>query len=133
MSAAARPAPLRVIADPSDGAVRRLHVLMRQREALRPLFRLAWDNLSARFDADELEGWAAGVLDLADVNAGPSCLMAFWQLSRDHPTERGIAPLTVNFGKESFRENIDLTYDEFLERSREKANGEIGCSPPNSS
>jgi uncharacterized protein YegL len=68
---------------------------MRQRETLRPLFRLAWDNLAARFDADELEGWAAGVLDLADVNAGPSCLVAFWQLSRDHPTERGIAPLTV--------------------------------------
>jgi hypothetical protein len=86
---------LRVIAVPSDGAVRRLHGLMRQRETLRPLFRLAWDNLAARFDADELEGWAAGVLDLADVNAGPSCLVAFWQLSRDHPTERGIAPLTV--------------------------------------
>jgi nitric oxide reductase NorD protein len=95
VSAAGRPATLRVIADPSDGAVRHLHVLMRQREALRPLFRLAWDNLAARFDADELEGWAAGVLDLANVNAGPSCLVAFWQLSRDHPTERGIAPLIV--------------------------------------
>jgi nitric oxide reductase NorD protein len=95
VSAAVRPLPLRVIAVPSDGAVRRLHGLMRQRETLRPLFRLAWDNLAARFDADELEGWAAGVLDLADVNAGPSCLVAFWQLSRDHPTERGIAPLTV--------------------------------------
>ena len=41
-----------------DGAVRRVHLLMRQREALRPLFRIAWDNLAARFDADELEGWA---------------------------------------------------------------------------
>jgi nitric oxide reductase NorD protein len=95
VNASARPAPLRVVAGPSDGAVRRLDGLMRQREALRPLFRLAWDNLAARLDADELESWAAGVLDLADVNAGPSCLVAFWQLSRDHPTEQGIVPLIV--------------------------------------
>jgi Mg-chelatase subunit ChlD len=66
---------------------------MRQRDALRPLFRAAWDNLAARFDADELEGWAAGVLALADVNAGPSCLVAFWEISRSQPTEEGIAPL----------------------------------------
>src|SRR3981081_2289972 len=66
---------------------------MRQREALRPLFRIAWDNLAARFEADELEGWAAGVLALADVNAGPSCLVAFWEISRSQPTEEGIAPL----------------------------------------
>jgi uncharacterized protein YegL len=66
---------------------------MRQRDALRPLFRTAWDNLAARFDADELEGWAAGVLALADVNAGPSCLVAFWEISRHQPTEEGIAPL----------------------------------------
>ena len=95
MSATARPLPLRVVAAASDSAVRRLHGLMRQREALRPLFGLAWDNLAARFDADELGGWADGVLALADVNAGPSCLVAFWQLSRDHPTEQGIAPLIV--------------------------------------
>src|SRR3984885_12452422 len=68
---------------------------MRQRDALRPLFRLAWDNLAARFDEAELEGWAAGVLALADVNAGPSCLVAFWEISRSQPTEEGIAPLIV--------------------------------------
>jgi len=68
---------------------------MRQRDALRPLFRTAWDDLDARFEADELEGWAAGVLALADVNAGPSCLVAFWEASRNHPTEDGIAPLTM--------------------------------------
>ena len=95
MSATVRPVELRVVTAPPDGAVRRLHVLMRQRGALRPLFRLAWDNLAARFDANEIEGWAAGVLDLANVNAGPSCLMAFWQLSRDQPTEQGIVPLIV--------------------------------------
>ena len=95
MSAALRPVPLRVIPAQPDGAVRRVHLLMRQRDALRPLFRMAWDNLAGRFEADELEGWAAGVLALADVNAGPSCLVAFWELSRNHPTEQGIAALIV--------------------------------------
>jgi nitric oxide reductase NorD protein len=88
-------ASLRLIAAEPDGAVRRVHLLMRQRDGLRPLFRIAWDNLAARFDADELEGWAAAVLALADVNAGPSCLVAFWDVSRNQPTEEGIAPLIV--------------------------------------
>ena len=92
MSAAAS---LRLIAAQPDGVVRRVHLLMRQRDVLRPLFRIAWDNLAVRFDADELEGWAAGVLTLADVNAGPSCLVAFWEISRNQPTEEGIAPLIV--------------------------------------
>ena len=92
MSAAAS---LRLIPAQPDGAVRRVHLLMRQRDVLRPLFRIAWDNLAARFDADELEGWAAGVLALADVNAGPSCLVAFWEISRNQPTDEGIAPLIV--------------------------------------
>jgi nitric oxide reductase NorD protein len=92
VSSAVRPAPLHVVAS-ADGAVRRLHVMMRQREALRPLFRLAWDDLAARFDEDELEGWAAGVLALADVNAGPSCLVSFWEISRKQPTGQGIASL----------------------------------------
>ena len=95
MSAAVRTVSLRVIPSPPDGAVRRVHLLMRQRDALRPLFRVAWDDLASRFEADELEGWAAGVLTLADVNAGPSCLVAFWEISRSHPTEEGIAPLIV--------------------------------------
>ncbi|HXQ05656.1 MAG TPA: VWA domain-containing protein [Bradyrhizobium sp.] len=95
MSAALRSASLRLISAQPEGAVRRVHLLMRQRDALRPLFRIAWDNLAARFDADELEGWAAGVLALADVNAGPSCLVALWELSRSQPTEEGIAPLIV--------------------------------------
>ena len=95
MSAAVRSVSLRVIPAQPDGAVRRVHLLMRQRDALRPLFRTAWDNLAARFEVDELEGWAAGVLALADVNAGPSCLVAFWEISRTQPTEEGIAPLIV--------------------------------------
>jgi len=95
VSAAVRSVSLRLIPAQPEGSVRRLHLLMRQREALLPLFRAAWDNLAARFEAGELEGWAAGVLALADVNAGPSCLVAFWEISRSHPTEEGIAPYRV--------------------------------------
>jgi nitric oxide reductase NorD protein len=87
--------PLRLIQSPKEGAVRRVHLLMRQRDSLRPLFRSAWDNLAARFEPDELEGWATGVLELADVNAGPTCLTAFWEISRSQPTEQGIASLIV--------------------------------------
>jgi uncharacterized protein YegL len=67
--------------------------LIQHRDALKPLFRAVWDDLAGRFEADELEGWAGGVLALADVNAGPSCLVAFWESSRNHPTEDGIAAL----------------------------------------
>jgi nitric oxide reductase NorD protein len=93
VSPAARPVSLRLVPAQPAGAVRRLHHLMGQRDALRPLFRSTWDHLAARFDADELEGWASGVLALADVNAGPSCLVAFWEISRNQPTQDGIAPL----------------------------------------
>jgi nitric oxide reductase NorD protein len=93
VSPAARPVSLRLVE--AQPAVRRLHLLMRQRDALRPLFRSTWDNLAAHFETDELEGWATGVLALADVNAGPSCLVAFWELSRSQPAEEGIAPLAA--------------------------------------
>jgi nitric oxide reductase NorD protein len=93
VSPAARPASLRLVPAQSADSVRRLHLLMRQRDALRPLFRSTWDHLAARFDASEIEGWAGSVLALADVNAGPSCLVAFWEISRNQPTEDGIAPL----------------------------------------
>jgi hypothetical protein len=84
-----------LIETPPESAARRLHLLMGQREKLRPVFRSAWDTLAARFDADELEDWSAGVLDLADVNAGPSCLVAYWSVSRSHPPDEGIAPLVA--------------------------------------
>ena len=35
------------------------------------------------------------MLALADVNAGPSCLIAFWEISRNQPTADGIAPLVA--------------------------------------
>ncbi|KIZ37390.1 MULTISPECIES: VWA domain-containing protein [Rhodopseudomonas] len=63
-------------------AMRRLAQMMRQRERLWPLFRATSDELAARFDADELQRWAGGVLALIHVNAGASCLIAFWDISK---------------------------------------------------
>ena len=68
-------------------------MLMRQREVLRPIFRAAWDDLSHHFDATELEAWAGAVLQLANVNAGPTCLIAYWEASKDGAAREEIAPL----------------------------------------
>jgi Mg-chelatase subunit ChlD len=95
VNTAAGSIPLRLIETEPASAARRLHLLMHQRELLKPLFRSAWETLAARFDADELEDWAAGVLDLVHVNAGPSCLIAFWNVSKEHPQHEGIAPLAA--------------------------------------
>jgi len=84
---------LQVIASEEDNATRRLHVLMRQRETLRPIFRATWDELSHHFDAAELEAWAGAVLTLAHVNAGPACLIAYWDASKSGAARAEIAPL----------------------------------------
>lgn len=85
-------ATLQVLFEP-EGDARRLHLIMRQRDALRPLFLATWDALSRQFDAAELETWAGGVLELVDVNAGPACLIAYWEASRDAASAREIVPL----------------------------------------
>jgi Mg-chelatase subunit ChlD len=90
---AKQPIALQVVASEQDSATRQLHVLMRQREALRPIFRTTWDDLSHHFDAAELEAWAGAVLTLAHVNAGPACLIAYWDASRSNAVRAEIAPL----------------------------------------
>src|SRR5581483_12303397 len=86
-------ANLQVIASGEDSATRRLHSLMRQREALRPVFRATWDDLSHHFAASELEAWAGVVLRLAHVNAGPACLIAYWDISKRAAGHSEIAPV----------------------------------------
>ena len=93
MSTPAGPASLQQRASRPAGAAHRLQLMMGQREPLRPLFASVWDHLAARFKSDELEAWAAAVLGLTDVNAGPSCLVAFWNLSKNQPSRDGMAPL----------------------------------------
>jgi len=93
VSAAQPPATLHAVSSDQDNATRRLHRLMGQREALRPAFRNAWDGLSRHFDATELEAWADAVLTLVHVNAGPACLMAYWDLSGSEAGRKEIVPL----------------------------------------
>jgi nitric oxide reductase NorD protein len=68
---------LQVVPSGDDDATRPLHSLMRQRAGLRPSFRATWDELSHHFNPLELEAWAGAVLELAHVNAGSACLMAY--------------------------------------------------------
>lgn len=91
---AAKPVSLHLIPpDEEDSATRRVHQLMRARETLRPMFRAAWDALSHHFDTAELEAWAGAVLTLAHVNAGPACLIAYWEASKSGTDSQEIAPL----------------------------------------
>jgi hypothetical protein len=92
VSAAKPSAMLQVLAEP-DGDTRRLHLMMRQRDALRPLFLATWDTLAKQFNAAELEAWAGAVLELANVNAGPACLIAYCEASSNAAPSREIAPL----------------------------------------
>ena len=91
LSGSASP-PLRAL---RPTATDRLQLMMRQRERLHSPFTSAWDHLAARLEPDELEAWSAGVLDLAEVNAGPSCLMAFWTISKSRPAAEGTATLVA--------------------------------------
>ncbi|MGX9425330.1 MULTISPECIES: nitric oxide reductase activation protein NorD [Bradyrhizobium] len=95
---AAKQATLHLVPpDEEDSATRRIHRLMLQRETLRPMFLVAWDDLSHRFDVNELEAWAGAVLTLAHVNAGPACLIAYWETSKSGGAadRQEIAPLLV--------------------------------------
>jgi hypothetical protein len=72
---------LQVIETEQDRAVTRLHHLIRHRDALRAGFRDHWDAISAGAADADLERWAEGALELAFVNAGPECQLAFWRMS----------------------------------------------------
>jgi uncharacterized protein YegL len=93
VNAARQPVSLHVLSSEQNSTTYRLHLLMRQREMLRPLFRAIWDDLSHHFDATELEAWSSAVLQLANVNAGPACLIAYWEASKDSAEHEEIAPL----------------------------------------
>lgn len=72
---------LQVIETPPDRPVTRLHQLVRQREVLRASFLDTWERVAdGQSDAD-LDAWAEGALELAFVNAGPACLLAYWRAS----------------------------------------------------
>lgn len=80
-------AQLHVIETEQDCAVTRLHHLIRHREVLRAAFRDHWEAISAGAADADLERWAEGALELAFVNAGPECQLAFWRTSVDLKSE----------------------------------------------
>ena len=86
-----RRAQLQVIETQPDRAVTRLHHLIRHRDALRIPFRDCWTVISADATDADLDRWAEGSLELAFVNAGPECQLAFWRTSVDLRSE-----LTLN-------------------------------------
>lgn len=65
----------------------RLVRLMRARANLAPPFAEAWRVMARHHEAAALEPWAGAVLGLLDVNAGPQCLMAFWEASTARPSD----------------------------------------------
>jgi nitric oxide reductase NorD protein len=77
------PPRLAVVTTPPDRSVTRLHRLVRQREALRPTFQDAWTRIAGAADDAALDRWAEAVIELAFVNAGPACLIAFWRASAE--------------------------------------------------
>jgi nitric oxide reductase NorD protein len=77
------PPRLAVVTTPPDRSVTRLHRLVRQREALRPTFQDAWTRIAGAADDAALDRWAEAVIELAYVNAGPACLIAFWRASAE--------------------------------------------------
>jgi nitric oxide reductase NorD protein len=88
-------ARLQVIETLQDRAITRLHQLMRQRDVLRTDFRRTWDAVSVGAADTELEAWAAAALELALVNAGPACLLAFWSASTDVRSRLGLPVATA--------------------------------------
>ncbi len=63
-----------------------LAIYIRQREGLATPFRRCLDQARDVYNDEEREAWAQAVLDLANVNVGPSALIAFSRLSaqNDH-------------------------------------------------
>ena len=86
-------AQLQVIETEQNRAVTRLHHLIRHREILRAAFRGHWETISAGAADADLERWAEGALELAFVNAGPECQLAFWRMSVDLKPELALKHL----------------------------------------
>src|SRR5579859_1152181 len=89
-------AQLQVIETEQDRAVTRLHHLIRHRETLRGPFRDYWAAISAGAENSEIDRWADGALELAFVNAGPDCQLAFWRITSDLKSELSLNEL-ANF------------------------------------
>ena len=68
-----------------DDAAKSLHRHMQARDNLRPAFDTTWSALARQFNDAELNEWSQGVSELLAVNAGTSCLLAYFDISRLNP------------------------------------------------
>jgi nitric oxide reductase NorD protein len=69
------------LARPIDGSlIETVHRMVRDREVLRSGFSRAWARVS-RASTPLVEAWAGATLELLRVNAGPTCILAFWHAS----------------------------------------------------
>lgn len=84
---AAAPPNLSLLTTDADSAVTRLHRYVARRADLRASFQQAWRQLEAGPVGAWQERWAEAALRLFEVNAGPACQIAFWQLSRRHAAD----------------------------------------------
>ncbi len=73
-----------LVLDRPSAAIDQVRRMVRDRAALRPGFAQAWPRL-VRADPALIDEWACVTLELAGVNAGPSCLTAFWQAAAVEP------------------------------------------------
>lgn len=81
----------------------RLHRLAGQRATLRASFQESWRRIAADAGEPELEDWAAKMLDLAHVNAGPACLIAALRMSEALVDRLGLAATAIGHAAEICR------------------------------
>ncbi len=86
-------APDIVLPAAAGTATRHLHALIQSRDALRPAFENTRDHLAASRDAGDIDAWSAGALALLNVNAGASCLIAYFKIGKALSPGHDIAPM----------------------------------------
>lgn len=97
MAEPARPV-LRVVPTEPDSPVTRLHRMVARREVLRPSFQDVWRRFETGAGESGRRDWAEASLRLFDANAGPACLIAYWQASLDTVGALG-APALAGIGE----------------------------------
>lgn len=89
-------ARLRVVEARLGSAAGRLHHHASRRPALRASFRAAWERIADGGGDADLDAWCEAALALVDAHAGPSALVAFWELSVDLLPEFGFPVLIAS-------------------------------------
>ncbi|MCC6983603.1 MAG: VWA domain-containing protein, partial [Bauldia sp.] len=95
MSAKAERLGLRLIETAPDAATTRLHVMVRQREALRASFQDGWRKIETLGSPAAVERWSAAALSLLDVHAGPGALLSLLSVTLEHGGRLGLGTMAA--------------------------------------